>query len=145
MRMAAPGDNEHSPVPAIVAGPLAMSIDRLLSAWGAFALDRQKRLVERVAAACAAPAARSQHDSDKLARDALNTLVARWAAALGDRNGRLPAEALRAAFIAIDGARRWPDQFLATIPAEDFRRELYSALPRPLPAPAPLDMPEQPL
>ncbi len=143
--MAASGHNEHAPIPAIVTGPLAASIDRLLSAWGGFALDRQKRLVERVAAACAAPAPRSALDGDTLARDALNSLVARWAATLGDGNDRIPADALRAGFIAIDGARRWPDQFLAAIPAEDFRRELHSALPRPLPSPAPLDMPEQPL
>lgn len=100
-----------------------------LEAWGDFAPDWQRGLAERIG----------------LAREGLEGLISVWAAALAGGDDRFSRDALRAAFLAIDGARRWPGQFLETHPDEAFSEELYRALPRPLPPAAPLDMPEQPL
>lgn len=106
-----------------------MAPETELAAWGDFAPDWQRRLAERISSA----------------GEGLNGLVSAWAAALAGAGDRLPLDALRAAFLAIDGARRWPGQFLDVRPDAAFREELYRALPRPLPVGAPLEMPEQPL
>lgn len=112
-----------------MADPIA-ELDALLSEWGSF--DPVHR---------AAIAARHAGGAEQ-APAAFAALVARWAAAL--RPGSPPpAAALRAAFLAIDGARRWPEQFLNTSPDPAFAAEIAAALPRPLPEPAPLSMPEQ--
>ena len=118
---------------------LATAAEALLSAWGDFAPDARRRLVERIVAA----AARSPPDVDKAAREALDDLVARWVASLAAETEKLPVEALRAAYLAIDGARQWPDCFLDTGRHDAFRDALRRALPRALPEVAPLDMPEQ--
>jgi hypothetical protein len=115
---------------------------RLLPAWGAFAPDWRQRLAGRIAAACASSSVR---DDETAAQAALDALVARWAAALAGGGEPIPPAALRAAFLAIDGAGRWPDQFLEVRPDGAFLEALRGALPQPLPSPAPLDMPEQPL
>lgn len=106
-----------------------MAPESELAGWGDFAPDWRRGLAERIATA----------------REGLNGLVSEWAAALADGDDRVSPDALHAAFLAIDGARRWPGQFLAAHPDQAFREELYRALPRPLPPAAPLDMPEQPL
>ncbi|HKU96544.1 MAG TPA: hypothetical protein VJR58_14775 [Vineibacter sp.] len=106
-----------------------MALETELAAWGDFAPDWQHKLAERIGPA----------------REGLSGLVSAWAETLADGDGRLSPDALRAAFLAIDGARRWPTQFLAIRPDDAFRAELYQAVPQPLPSAAPLDMPEQPL
>jgi len=106
-----------------------MAPETELAAWGDFAPDWQRRLADRI----------------RSGREGLNGLVSAWAAVLAGAGDRLPPDALRAAFLAIDGARRWPGQFLEARPDDVFRAELHRALPRPLPPAAPLDMPEQPL
>jgi len=138
-------DDDPAPVPAVVARRLAAAAERQLSAWGSFGGEQRPRLVERIAAASAERVARAPLDIDGSAREGMSTLVGRWAAALAGHDGSIQVEALHAAFLAVDGAQRWPDQFLETHPAPAFRDELRRALPRPLPPPAPLDMPEQPL
>jgi hypothetical protein len=136
-------EDDPAPVPAIVARRLAVSVERLLSAWGNFAVERRQRLVERLAAASAERAAQAPLHVESAAREAVDVLVSQWAAALADGDRPIPVEALRAAFLAIDGAQRWPEQFLEVPPVPAFRDELRRALPRALPAAAPLDMPEQ--
>ena len=138
-------EDDPTPVPAIVARRLAAVAERLLSAWGSFAPDQRPRLVEMIAVVSAEWAAQSPLDVEGAARDGMSTLVSRWAVALADGDRPVPVEALRAAFLAIDGAQRWPNQFLEARPVQAFRDELRRALPQPLPSPAPLDMPEQPL
>ncbi len=139
-------EDDLSSVPSIVARRLAIAAERRLAAWGPFEPDWQRRLVGAVTAAAAESAASPPYDADRAAREALDGLLARWAASLAsDDGGPVPVDALRAAFLAIDGARRWPDQFLETQPESNFRDDLRRALPRPLPTGAPLEMPEQPL
>jgi hypothetical protein len=138
-------EDDPAPVPAIVARRLAVSAERLLSAWGNFAADRRRRLTDRIAAASADRAAEAPLDVEGAARETMSALVARWAAALSDRARPVPEEALRAAFLAIDGAQRWSEQFLEVPPAQAFRDELHRALPQALPPATPLEMPEQPL
>jgi len=138
-------EDDLTPIPTIIAKRLAIAAERLLMAWGAFEADWQRRLVERITAAAAEAAAQPPRDADRAAREALDILLARWASALAEDAGPAPIDALRAAFLAIDGARCWPDQFLEARPGQDFRQDLRRALPRPLPAGAPLEMPEQPL
>jgi hypothetical protein len=70
------------------------------------------------------------------------SLVSQWAAHLG-LDAIVTQDALRAAFLAIEGAHRWPGQFLEAPTDADFREALRRALPRSLPPAAPLDMPEQ--
>lgn len=72
------------------------------------------------------------------------TLVSQWAVRLAI-DGPVTQDALRAAFLAVEGAHRWSGQFLETPTDPDFREALCRALPRSLPPLAPLDMPEQPL
>ena len=141
----AASEDDPAPVPAVVARRLAAAAERLLSAWGSFAAGPRQRLVERIAAASAERVAQAPLGIEGAARDAMNILVSQWAASLAGSDGPIPVEALHAAFLAIDGAQRWPDQFLETRPTSAFRDELRRALPRPLPPAAPLDMPEQPL
>src|SRR5262249_36331470 len=138
-------EDDAAPVSAIAARRLALPAERLLSAWGGFAADRLPRIVQRLAAASAGRAADAALDPEGAAREAMSILVSRWAVAIADGGSPIPPEALRAAFLAIDGAQRWPDQFLEVPPARAFRDELCRALPLALPAAAPLDMPEQPL
>src|SRR5262245_48991233 len=111
-------EDDPTPVPAIVARRLAAAAERLLSAWGSFPADQRPRLVERIAAASAERVAQSPLDVEGAARDGLGTVVSQWAVALADGDRPLPVEALRAAFLAIDGAQRWPDQFLETRPVQ---------------------------
>jgi hypothetical protein len=138
-------EDDPTPVPAIVARRLAAAAERLLSAWGSFPADQWPSLVERIAAASTERAAKSPLDVEGAAREGMSMLVSRWAVSFADGDRPSPVEALRAAFLAIDGAQRWPGQFLEARPVQPFRDELRRALPQPLPSPAPLDMPEQPL
>ncbi|HJQ59938.1 MAG TPA: hypothetical protein VJ890_23735 [Vineibacter sp.] len=139
--MTAP-QNEPAVVPLIVDPRLSAAAERMLSAWGEFAPAHRQRLVARIAAAASTGA---PTDPDKQAYAAMESLLVPWAQALAGEGDAMSIEALRAAFLAIDGARRWPEQYVETSVSPAFRDELCRAVPRPLPAAAPLDMPEQPL
>lgn len=138
--MPAPGDPSPS-MSAAEARRFASAMEQLLAAWGDFSPQWRQRLVERVAAAVPVPV----NDARQAARQTMTVLVARWGTALADTRAPISGDDLRAAFLAIDGARRWPEQFLDPNASMDFRNDLRRALPRPLPAEARLDMPEQPL
>jgi hypothetical protein len=125
-----PPEDESTPMMVARRGDAAA--ERLLSAWGSFAPDWRQRLAARIAAAAGGP-------------EAMDALISGWGRVLADGDRPIPTDALRAAFLAVDGAQRWPDQFLETHPTQAFRDELHRALPWPLPPAAPLDMPEQPL
>ena len=119
--------------------------ERLLSGWGSFPPDWRHRFVDRILAeAAAVSAGSSSRHLDEAMADAMTALVSRWASHLAI-DGLATQDALRAAFLAVEGAHRWPGQFLEAPTDPDFREALCRALPRSLPPSAPLDMPEQPL
>lgn len=147
MRLAhpmAPGD-EPLTLSAAAARGVAAAASRLLAAWGDFPAPRRQSLVDRIGAASAARMAASPHDINDAVREGVDRLLSAWAAALGRPGAAMAVDDLRAAFLAIDGARHWPDAFLETPPPPAFAAAVRRALPRPLPPPAPLDMPEQAL
>lgn len=51
----------------------------------------------------------------------------------------------RAAFVAVDGAKRWPGVLLADAPPADFIEALAAQAPRPCPVVPPLPMAVQPI
>jgi hypothetical protein len=72
-----------------------------------------------------------------------------FAQALGDAvaAGEDPLAVGRAAFVLVDGARRWPGALLAEPPAElaaVLRRAARLAAPRPAPLPMPVQRLERP-
>jgi hypothetical protein len=116
-----------------------------LAEWGRFPPDCHRRLVSRILAETGAVSARSPSRQPKEAvAEAMANLVSQWAAGLAI-DGPVTQDALRAAFLAVEGADRWPGQFLEAPMDPAFREALRRALPQSLPPAAPLDMPEQPL
>jgi hypothetical protein len=139
--MAVTPEADPAAMPAATARRFAAAVERLLSAWGDFPPAVRQRLVARAIADIPRPV----NDARQAARQAMTVLVARWSASLATALAPIPSEELRAAFLAIDGARRWPEQFLDSSASPAFRDALRRALPRPLPAETPLEMPRQPL
>ncbi len=119
--------------------------ERLLAEWGSFPPECRRRLVSRILAETGAVSARSPSRQPKEAvAEAMASLVSQWAARLAI-DGPVTQDALRAAFLSVEGAHRWSGQFLESPTDPAFGEALRRALPRPLPPAAPLDMPEQPL
>lgn len=106
------------------------------------------RHVERAVAAALAGLPQRARSADAVASHARGR-IADWLAAALDSDdpddGRLIALG-RAAFLAIDGPRRWGGRFLAEdeLP-EPFVHALRRAAPRPRPPERPAAMPDQPL
>lgn len=120
---------------------LREAIDR----WGRFTPYWRRRIFDALSITASMAMRRWRLDPASAVEDALMARIATWQSVLPPALQGIDVAALRAAYLAIDGARRWPEALLGATRMAGFADALRDAIPIAMPSPAPLAMPIQSL
>jgi len=121
------------------------ALSALLDRWGRFTPEWRRRILDALAVTVAMAMRRWRLDADAAAEDVLASRIGAWKAVLGPATREADLAALRAAYLTIGGAERWPEALLGATRMPGFGEALRRSVPVPMPPAAPLAMPVQSL